>query len=360
MGLSGFSGRGVRIGYLACGEPAAAGRARASRDRRIRCAETADEPIGMGTGCTARRNAGCARRGRPPRGVLQPMARRPRHHQRPQVTLDFVHGLSLDSDSARPGRRDSGSRGFPPARDRNGLVRGRRAGAVLMRGASAAVFAFSSAGALALLSLAARAEPPAANRSVQLGAAGFRVIEQKSGPVNYYRVMNDGRMTFIRAEYRVPLETTVLGFQVADANRARANKLAWSWRARTLPRGGDECSEGKGDSAAVVYVTWKRGLRWYTLKYVWSSVGARGKICDRKRNPFVAQDTIIVESGGPLGVWKRHEIDLRAEFRRHFEDGDPEARVPDFGGVAIMSDGDQTRSESAADYANFVLSVDAD
>ena len=229
-----------------------------------------------------------------------------------------------------------------------------------MRALGAAGSALSCAAALALLSAAVRAEPPAAKRSVPLGTAGFRVIEQKSGPVNYYRVMSDGRVTFIRAEYRAPLETTVLGFQVADAHRTRASKLAWSWRAQALPRGGDECSEGKGDSAAVVYVTWKRGLRWYTLKYVWSSVGPRGKICDRKRNPFVAQDTIIVESGAPLGVWKRHEIDLRAEFRRHFEDGDPEARVPDFGGVAIMSDGDQTRSESAADYANFVLSVDAD
>ena len=206
----------------------------------------------------------------------------------------------------------------------------------------------------------ASAEPCAGPRNIPLRAANFRVIDQKSGPVNYYRIVDDARMPFIRAEYRSPLETTVLGFPAAEAHRTRANKLAWSWRAMALPLGGDECSEGKGDSAAVVYVTWKRALRWYTLKYVWSSVGTRGKVCDRKRNPFVAQDTIIVESGGPLGVWKRKEIDLRFEFRKHFEDGDPEASVPDFAGVAIMSDGDQTRSQSAADYANFVLSVDAD
>ncbi len=211
-----------------------------------------------------------------------------------------------------------------------------------------------------LVSPLARADGAGGQRQIALGVAGFRVIQQKSGPVNYYHVMKEGPLTFIRAEYRSPFETTVLGFQAADAHRPRARKLAWSWRAVTLPQAGDECSEGKGDSAAVVYVTWKRALRWYTLKYVWSSVGARGKICDRKRNPFVAQDTIIVESGGPLGVWKRNEIDLRAEFRNHFEGGDPEASVPDFAGVAIMSDGDQTRSESAADYANFVLSVDAD
>jgi hypothetical protein len=213
---------------------------------------------------------------------------------------------------------------------------------------------------IALVSLPAAADPCPAPRNVGFGAAAFRVIDRQSGPVNYYRIVDDARMPFIRAEYKSPLATTVLGVAVASDHRSRASKLAWSWRAMKLPRGGDECTEGKGDSAAVVYVTWKRALRWYTLKYVWSSVGVPGRICDRKRNPFVAQDTIIVESGGPLGQWKRKEIDLRAEFRKHFEDGDPSAKVPDFAGVAIMSDGDQTRSESAADYANFVVSVDAE
>ena len=106
---------------------------------------------------------------------------------------------------------------------------------------------------------------------------------------------------------------------------------------------------------AVIYVTWKRGLRWYTLKYVWSSVGAKGAVCDTKRNPFVAQDTVILQSGGPLNVWKRESIDLKAEFRKHFEDGDPRASVPDLLGIGLMSDGDQTQSESSADYADFVL-----
>jgi hypothetical protein len=230
----------------------------------------------------------------------------------------------------------------------------------MLHAAKRALVGLACLAVVGLLWSPARAERGASRRQVPLATSAFRVIEQKSGPVNYYRHMSEGRTTFIRAEYRSPLETTVLGFQAAEAHRTRAAGLSWSWRAITLPRGGDECSEGKGDSAAVVYVTWKRGLRWYTLKYVWSSVGGRGKVCDKKRNPFVAQDTIIVESGGPLGVWKRHEIDLRAEFRKHFEGGDPAADVPDLAGVAIMSDGDQTRSESAADYANFVLSIDAE
>jgi hypothetical protein len=217
---------------------------------------------------------------------------------------------------------------------------------------------------LGVLLLVALALPvhaaPCAPLTAKYPAAAFRVVREKSGPVNYYRVVEEAGVTFLRSAYRHPFETAVMGIAVASADRPRATRLAWSWRAHTLPRGGDECAAGKQDSAAVVYVTWKRGLRWYTLKYVWSAVGTKGQVCDRKRNPFVAQDTIIVESGAPLGAWKRVELDLRAEFRRHFEDGDPEAEVPDLAGIGVMSDGDQTRSESAADFAKFELTVDTD
>lgn len=213
---------------------------------------------------------------------------------------------------------------------------------------------------LALVAVPARAQPCSPRLTAKYPATAFRVVREKSGPVNYYRVANDKQLSFVHAEYKPPMETTVLGIAIANADRPRAARLSWTWRALTLPRGGDECTDGKGDSAAVVYVTWKRALRWYTLKYVWSAVGIKGKVCDRKRNPFVAQDTIILESGAPLGTWKSEELDLRAEFRRHFEDGDPDASVPDLAGIGIMSDGDQTQSESAADYANFALTVEAD
>jgi hypothetical protein len=199
----------------------------------------------------------------------------------------------------------------------------------------------------------AQAAPPG---SLNLDVTHWRVVGRESGPVNYYQVVNDPALPFVHARYTPPEATTVLGVEIGDADRKRASAIAWQWRAVTLPDGGDECASGKEDSAAVVYVTWKQTLRWYTLKYVWSAVGKRGAICGRKRNPFVAQDTIILESGGPLGVWRTEQIDLRHEFRAHFDNGDPNGDVPDFVGVGIMTDGDQTKSESSADYAGFVLS----
>lgn len=197
--------------------------------------------------------------------------------------------------------------------------------------------------------------PASAQQTLQIEPAAFRVVESESGPVNYYSVLKEGELRFIRSQYRPPLKTVVLGWQTPDSARSRAKMLKWTWRARTLPAGGNECVSGKGDSAAVVYATWKRALRYYTLKYVWTTLSPKGSVCDSKRNPFVAQDTVVLRSGEPVGVWQTEEIDLRAAFRKHFEDGDASASVPAFVGVGIMTDGDQTKSESSTDFGTFTL-----
>jgi len=178
----------------------------------------------------------------------------------------------------------------------------------------------------------------------------FKVVESYSGPVSYYRLVEDPDGAYIRAVYRPPLETVTLAAEVPDALRQHTKYVRWRWRAQVLPKKGNECAPGLGDSAAVIYISWKRGLKWYSLKYVWSTDGPKGSVCDQKRNLFVVQDTVILESGGPTNAWKEEQIDPTAEFRAHFE-GD----VPDFVGIGLMSDGDQTQSVSAADYAGFVL-----
>jgi hypothetical protein len=188
-----------------------------------------------------------------------------------------------------------------------------------------------------------------------LNVVRWQVLKRQSGPVDYYQAIGDPVLPFVRAQYHPPESTTVLGVEIPEGDRKSAQRLRWQWRAMTFPAGGDECALGKRDSAADVYATWKSGLKWYTLKYVWSSVGARGAVCDLRRNPFLAQNTVILESGGPTGIWRREDIDLRGDFRRYFADGDARAEVPDFVGVGIMTDGDDTKSESAADYADFVL-----
>jgi hypothetical protein len=199
------------------------------------------------------------------------------------------------------------------------------------------------------------ATPASADPDLTIDARAWRIVERESGPTNYYSIVTEADHAFVRSSYMPPMKTAVLGYQIPDGDRRRARKVKWTWRAQALPNGGDECASGRGDSAAVVYLTWKRGLKYYALKYVWSAVGQKGRTCASKRNPFVAQDTVILESGGPLNAWRTEEIDLAAEFRNHFEGGDPKADIPNFVGIGLMSDGDQTKSPSSADYGTFVI-----
>jgi hypothetical protein len=207
----------------------------------------------------------------------------------------------------------------------------------------------------------AEADPSKASKAtrpvIRAPVEKWRLIESESGPVNYYKLLRDAERPFIRGSYQPPHKKAVFGFELPEANRRRVQRLDWNWRAIKLPVQGDECSPKKGDSPAVVYVTWRRTLRWYSLKYVWSATRPTGTICDRRRNPFVAQDTVVLQSGGPLGVWKHESLDLAHEFRTHFEDGDPDADVPPLLGLGVMTDGDQTKTESTGDYADFVFSI---
>jgi hypothetical protein len=204
-------------------------------------------------------------------------------------------------------------------------------------------------------------DPSKANKATRSGVIRapvekWRLIESESGPVNYYQLLRDAERPFIRGAYQPPHKKAVFGFELPEPSRRRVQRLDWNWRAIKMPVLGDECSPKKGDSPAVVYVTWRRTLRWYSLKYVWSTTRPTGTVCDRRRNPFVAQDTVVLESGGPLGVWKHESLDLAHEFRTHFEDGDPDADVPPLLGLGVMTDGDQTKTESTGDYADFVFS----
>src|SRR5512146_2852928 len=118
------------------------------------------------------------------------------------------------------------------------------------------------------------------------------------------------------------MESVTRGVEIPDTLRQRVRRVRWSWRARVFPDGGDECRPGHGDSAASVSLAFKRGLKWYVLKYVWSPVAPLGAVCDRKRTLLLARDTIVLERGGTPGTWLRELVDVKRAFVDHFDDGD--------------------------------------
>jgi hypothetical protein len=205
--------------------------------------------------------------------------------------------------------------------------------------------------ALALLAGTASAD----TTSRELDFQGLRPVE--SGHRSYYELRKDERGTYLHADYQAGDEATKQALVLPESERRGHHKLTWRWRALVLPAGGDECDPAKRDSAASVYVAWRRGLRWYGLKYSWSAVSPVGAVCDRNDTAVMRGETIILRSGGPLGTWMTESIDVEAEFHKHITPSDPIAEVPDLRGFAVLTDGDQTHSESSADYGSFVLTT---
>ncbi len=216
----------------------------------------------------------------------------------------------------------------------------------------------TSAAALALLLAGVRADAaaPPISSVAKLDVRAFQPVEgPNSGPAVYYQVVEEADRAMLRGSYRPGLETVTMGIQVPEQLRARVRRLKWRWRARAFPDGGNECRPGAGDSTASVNVAFKRGFRWYVLKYVWSPVAPLGAVCDRRRTLFLERDTIVLESGGKPGTWLTELVDVHQAFINHFANGNPRADVPDVVGVGVMTDGDQTHSPSGADWADFEI-----
>jgi len=207
-----------------------------------------------------------------------------------------------------------------------------------------------------LLTASALAEEPAQTHG-RLDVKAFRAVEgPSSGPAVYYHVLGDAPDgAVLQGRYLPGMETVTMGVEVPGELRQRGRYLRWRWRVLAFPDGGDECRAGRGDSAASVIVAFKSGLKWYILKYVWSPVSPLGATCDRKRTLLLTRDTIVLERGGAKGTWLTERVDVRQAYRDHFADGDPDARVPDLAGIAVMTDGDQTHSESSAEWTDFEL-----
>jgi hypothetical protein len=193
----------------------------------------------------------------------------------------------------------------------------------------------------------------AAPADVPLDIRSFQVVKQSSGPDDYYRVETGPDGPYLHAAYKPPMDTTVRGIEAPQQFKRSLQGVRWRWRVQSFPKGGDECNPDVGDSAAGVFVSFKAGLKVMVIKYVWNATGKPGKTCELANNPIFAKRIIVLRVGGATDTWHTEEVDPRTDFVRYFG-GKPE-EVPDFIGLAVLTDGDATKSQVEADYGDFAL-----
>ena len=133
--------------------------------------------------------------------------------------------------------------------------------------------------------------------------------------------------------------------------------LNWSWRAREFPEGGDEsikktCDVVASMNVVLVAVRWKPK----TIKYSWSSTLPEGT---QTKSPFskwpARADIIVKRSGKDLaGQWIQEKVNVLDDYLRLYDKEDIDSYEID--AIVLMSDSDNTRTESAADYDNIFFS----
>lgn len=125
--------------------------------------------------------------------------------------------------------------------------------------------------------------------------------------------------------------------------------LAWSWRPREFPRGGDERDSATNDSVLAVYVLVPhsriRGPK--AVKYIWSEKVSLGT--HLTSNMGLTQVRVLRSGTAAKDRWTDERVNVLEDYRKLFG----EAETPKPAGIAVLTDSDDTNSTAAGDYANF-------
>ncbi len=94
--------------------------------------------------------------------------------------------------------------------------------------------------------------------------------------------------------------------------------LEWSWKAVTLPAGGDVRHGATDDEVLQVYVDWPRfpeAVRSRIIGYVWDDTAPVGTIVKSEKTGTV---TYVVVRSGPaeLGQWRTERRNVREDFEK--------------------------------------------
>lgn len=164
-----------------------------------------------------------------------------------------------------------------------------------------------------------------------------------------YTVREDGKGSFLRAESEADSHT--IGHTLS-VDLEEHPYLDFSWRALRLPPGGNEKERRTNDGALGVYVVfegWSMPPR--SIKYVWSTTLPVGTVAE---SPYSKKAKIVVLRSGEkgMGEWVEERVNVLDDFRNLFGGSE----VPRVRGIGILTDSDNTGSNSAGDYRSFRFS----
>ena len=142
-------------------------------------------------------------------------------------------------------------------------------------------------------------------------------------------------------------ESVILGHEI-KWNLNEFPYISFRVRVNKIPEGGDERDNKKVDSAAGIYITYRKkffGKIPESAKYVWSSTLPVGSAVRREG---IGRPWQIVFGSGEegLGEWRTYVFDLRQAYTDTFGGSAPSKSI----GVGILSDANSLKLKAYADY----------
>ncbi len=141
-------------------------------------------------------------------------------------------------------------------------------------------------------------------------------------------------------------ESVILGKDI-KWNLKKYRYISFRWRIHQIPEGGDERYGKTVDSAAGIYIVYKKklGLIPESVKYVHSSTLPVGSAM---RRSGVGKPWMVVASSGTdhLGEWRTYVFDAYQAYKDTFGGEPPDTAI----GIGILSDANSTHSKAYADY----------
>ncbi|MGH9334628.1 MAG: DUF3047 domain-containing protein [Vicinamibacteria bacterium] len=177
---------------------------------------------------------------------------------------------------------------------------------------------------------------------------GWKARGFEKGEKAPYWIEEENGKRFLRAEDR---GENVMLYKEVRWDAREYPFLSFRWRIRALPEGADERFEEKADSAAGLYLSYRRklGIVPETVKFIWSGSIAAGSAF---RRPGVGMPwTVVAGSGAPEDRWRTFVFRTEDIYRKTFAKEPPERPL----GIGVLSDGNSTGSFAASDYDDIVV-----
>jgi hypothetical protein len=158
-----------------------------------------------------------------------------------------------------------------------------------------------------------------------------------------YRVTTEDNIKCIKAESNATASALIYKIKY---DPKKYPILSWQWKVSNILKKGNALKKEGDDYAARVYVIFPSLLFWKTkaINYIWASSLPEGKAVPNK---FTSNAKMIAIQSGEenVGKWISEERNVFEDYKKLFGEDPPSA-----GGVAIMTDTDNTGESAVAWY----------